>query len=137
MTADRHLYRYAATVTNIYDGDTITVDLDLGLNIHHQDRTVRLWGINTPEVRGPQRPQGLTARDWLRNLITDTDIILRTHKDSTGRYGRLLAEIFHQDDDGQWVNINQALVDSGHAELNTYGDPFTGWATLNEAGETA
>lgn len=126
---DRHLYRYAATVTNVYDGDTITATVDLGLNLHLHDRKIRLWGINTPEVRGPQRPQGLPVADHVRSLIDGAEIIIHTHRDSTGRYGRLLAEVFHHTNDG-WANLNQELVDAGMAELDTYGDPFNGWAEL-------
>ncbi len=126
---DRHLYRYAATVTDVYDGDTITVDLDLGLNIHHRSRRVRLWGIDTPELRGPERPAGLVARDQVRGLISGAEVVLKTHRDSTGRYGRLLAEVFYEAE-GHWVNLNQHLVEAGLAEFNTYGDPFEGWASL-------
>ena len=72
----------------------------------------RLLGINTPEVRGKEREAGLVSRDRLRELIDGKDIIIVTHKDKGGKYGRLLATIFL---DG--VNINQQLVDEGLAEV--------------------
>ena len=133
---DRHLYRYAATVTNVYDGDTITVDLDLGFDIIHHNQKIRLWGINTPEIRGDERPHGLSVRDRLRELLDGQDIVIRTHYDRTGRYGRVLGEVFITRDGG-WVNVNELLVDEGHSEIVTYGDPFNGWATLEPTSDKA
>ena len=49
------MYEYKATVTKVYDGDTITVDFDLGFGILIRKQKIRLLGINTPEVRGPER----------------------------------------------------------------------------------
>lgn len=72
---------------------------------------VRLLGINTPEVRGKERELGLISRDRLRELIDGKDVIIVTHKDKGGKYGRLLATIYL---DG--VNINQQLVDGGFAK---------------------
>ena len=72
----------------------------------------RLLGINTPEARGKEREAGLVSRDRLRELIDGKDIIVATHKDKGGKYGRLLATIFL---DG--VNVNQQLIDEGLAEV--------------------
>lgn len=30
---ERHLYHYRAQVTDVYDGDTCTMDIDLGMGI--------------------------------------------------------------------------------------------------------
>ena len=73
---------------------------------------VRLLGIDTPEVRGPEKLDGLISRDRLRELIDGKDIIIVTHKDRGGKYGRLLATIYL---DG--VDINQQLVDEGLAKV--------------------
>ena len=50
------MYEYKATVTKVYDGDTITVDFDLGFGIILKKQTIRLFGINTPEVREQRKP---------------------------------------------------------------------------------
>tara|TARA_B110000285_G_C14612191_1_gene375423 strand:+ start:181 stop:519 length:339 start_codon:yes stop_codon:yes gene_type:complete len=104
-------YCYKATCTSVYDGDTVTLDISLGFNITMHKQKVRLLGINTPEVRGEEREDGLVSRDRLRELIDGKDVIIATHKDKGGKYGRLLATIYL---DG--VNINQQLVDEGLAE---------------------
>jgi micrococcal nuclease len=88
------------------------LDISLGFNITMHKQKARLLGINTPEVRGKEREAGLVSRDRLRELIDGKDIIIATHKDRGGKYGRLLATIYL---DG--VNINQLLVDEGLAEV--------------------
>ena len=45
-------FHYRATVTSVYDGDTCTVDLDLGLSITLHKQKIRLHRINAPELRG-------------------------------------------------------------------------------------
>ncbi len=63
------LYVYKADVTEVYDADTITADIDLGFHTWRKDEKLRLYGIDAPEVRGKSRPQGLLSRDWLRGQI--------------------------------------------------------------------
>jgi micrococcal nuclease len=105
-------YCYKATCTSVYDGDTVTLDIQLGFNITMHKQKIRLLGINTPEVRGSERADGLVSRDRLRELIEGKEVIIATHKDKGGKYGRLLATIYL---DG--VDINQQLVDEGLAEV--------------------
>ena len=120
------LYFYAAQVTEVYDGDTITVDLDLGLGIWRRDQKIRLWKIDTPEIRGSQREEGLRVRDFVRSLILDKPILLRTildkrGQDRTGKYGRLLGEVLLESQDGQVVNLNELLLEHGMALPMTGG----------------
>ena len=61
-----NLYYYRAVVVSVYDGDTCTVDIDLGLNTWVRGEKLRLYRINAPELRGPERPEGLKSRDFLR-----------------------------------------------------------------------
>tara|TARA_R110000772_G_C13275824_1_gene436652 strand:- start:844 stop:1188 length:345 start_codon:yes stop_codon:yes gene_type:complete len=114
------MYNYNAKVISVYDGDTIRANIDLGFGIHThgnngKGEALRLWGINTPEVRGEERPQGLISRDRLRELILDKNIVVTTIKDSKGKYGRYLAIIYL---DG--VNINEQLVAEGLAVFKEY-----------------
>ncbi len=89
-----YMFVYRAIVTAVYDADTITVDIDLGFHIWARGEKIRLFGINAPEVRGPERPQGLKSRDWLRERILDKEIVLKTHRAAKGKYGRWLGDIF-------------------------------------------
>ena len=111
-----NLYIYRAKVTKVYDGDTCTADIDLGMKTWVHSETLRLNRINTPELRGSEREAGLVARDRLRELILDKEIFLQTIKDKTGKYGRYLAEIWVIDENGGFVNINDQLIAEGLAE---------------------
>jgi len=113
---DEQLYNYRAVVTDVYDGDSITIDIDLGFNNWMKNQKVRLFGINTPEIRGEERPDGLVARDRLRELILDKEIIITSYKDKSGKYGRWLATVFLKQD-GMFENINTLLLAEGLAEV--------------------
>ena len=105
------MYEYSAKVVKVYDGDTITVDVDLGFGVWMHKQKIRLVGINTPEVRGEEREEGLKSRDWLREQILDELITLRTAKDRKGKYGRWLGAVIFNG-----TNINQELISLGLAE---------------------
>ena len=104
------MYEYNAKVTKVYDGDTITVDFDLGFGIILRKQKIRLLGINAPEVRGEQREDGLKTRDELRKRILGKKVVIKTSKDKKGKYGRWLGEVFSKDE-----NINQWLLSEGLA----------------------
>ena len=110
-----NLYYYKANVIKVYDGDTITVDIDLGVGIWLRKQSIRLYGIDAPEVRGSEKIEGKKSRDWLREKILGKEIILKTIKDKTGKYGRLLGEIWFENE-----NINDLLVEVGMAEAAVY-----------------
>jgi micrococcal nuclease len=87
------MYEYKAVVTDVYDGDTITVDIDLGFHIVLHGVKLRLIGINTPEVRGPTKEKGKCVRDWVRDRILGKEVTVKTEK--KGKYGRWLANVYY------------------------------------------
>jgi micrococcal nuclease len=103
-------YSYKATCIKVYDGDTITCNIDCGFKVYLNKTKIRLYGINTPEVRGEEKEKGLISRDRLREKILDKDIVIKTIKDKSGKYGRYLGIIYF---DG--LNINDWLVEEGLA----------------------
>ena len=123
---DDILFVYGIHVESVYDADTITVTVDAGWSWKWEGQKVRLWGINAPEVRGPERPKGIRSRDYLRDLILDKECVMRSYLDRKGRYGRALGIIYVETDDG-WLCVNKELVRRRLARRNTYGDKFTGW----------
>jgi micrococcal nuclease len=106
------MYRYWATITDVYDGDTVTCDIDLGFGITMHKQKVRLYGINTPELRGESFARGHDSRRFLVEILEKVDfrVELLTHKDKKGKYGRWLAEIYIGNE-----NINIIMVEAGHA----------------------
>ncbi len=113
------LFHYQAIVKSVYDGDTCTVDIDLGLNTWIKGEKLRLFGINAPELRGSERPEGLKSRDYLRSLIDGKNILIETYRDKRGKYGRYLAVIYIYRQDA-WLNVNEDLVSNGFAVFKDY-----------------
>lgn len=106
------MYEYRAFVRRVYDGDTVTVDIDLGFDVVLRNQKIRLVRINAPEVRGVQRPEGLKSRDALRAKIGNRWIRIKTEKDKKGKWGRWLGEI--------WLDeecVNDWLLKEGYAEV--------------------
>jgi len=112
-------YTYKAHVTAVYDGDTITADIDLGFHVSVRHEKLRLYGIDAPELRARkghplaqgERAKAIEARDALRQLIRDKDVSLCTIKDKQGKYGRYLAQITTL----EGLDVNAWLVKQGFA----------------------
>jgi micrococcal nuclease len=107
---------YVKEVTNIVDGDTIDVIMDLGFDIHFKSR-VRLAGIDTPESRTrdlDEKKLGLEAKHYLETKINEAEsVVIRTEKsNSSGKFGRVLGWI-HLDHNEK--SVNQEMVEKGYA----------------------
>ncbi|HHZ81244.1 MAG TPA: thermonuclease family protein [Flavobacteriales bacterium] len=120
------MYEYRIkSVDKIVDGDTIDVTIDLGFDILHKTR-VRLYGINTPEVRTrdlEEKKRGLDAKERLTDLLLscfleDHHLVLQTKE--KGKYGRYLgilirrAKVVKEGEEIE-LDLNQQLVLEGHA----------------------
>lgn len=104
------LYHYNAIVTDVYDGDTCTVDIDLGLNTWIRGEKIRLNRINTPEVVGITKSDGIKSRDFLKKKVLGKEIIIQTIKDRKEKYGRYLGEIWITSKNRIQKNINDEMV---------------------------
>jgi micrococcal nuclease len=109
------LYYYKAYVTRVHSGDSCRVDLDLGLGVWTRGLEIRLLRIQAPEIRGESRDAGTAARDYLRSLILDREVLLKTIKDRKGRIRGYLGEMTVVTESGETINVNEALVQAGHA----------------------
>lgn len=114
------LFQYRALVTAVYDGDTCTADIDLGLGIWVRGEKLRLHRINTPELRGVDEARGKAARDHLKLLVEGKTVLLQTIKDRREKYGRYLAEIWLEQPNAAALNVNDTLVATGHARYQVY-----------------
>tara|TARA_R100001086_G_scaffold143168_1_gene75344 strand:- start:9132 stop:9551 length:420 start_codon:yes stop_codon:yes gene_type:complete len=103
------MYEYKCEVTRVVDGDTVDVIIDCGFSILHKAR-VRMYGIDTPESRTrdlDEKARGKLASQYIQDHIDNGDeIIIKTEKDSKGKFGRILGKIFI---DGK--DINQSMID--------------------------
>ena len=94
------MYQYKAIVQKIVDGDTMEIDIDLGLLVWIHSEKVRLYGINTPEVFGVKKgtkewEKGNQASSFVKDVLKEKDeIIVETIKDKKEKYGRYLALVY-------------------------------------------
>lgn len=119
LTKFEPAYIYKATVLEVHDGDTFTCDIDCGFNMVFRNRQIRMFGINAPELKMPDRktnnPLGIAAAKYLRDMIAGKEVLLATFKDKTEKYGRLLAAVYIKSDSKTILNVNDEMVKLGHA----------------------
>lgn len=119
MNKKSKLYNYEVYVKDVYDGDTITVDIFLGFNVVLSNIKVRLIGIDTPEIRTKdkdEKEKGLATRDWLRERILGKKVLLHTKE--RGKFGRWLGMIWELDQDKPLFenSYNKQLINEGLAK---------------------
>ena len=100
-----------AVVTNVVDGDTLDLDIDLGFGIW-ASRRVRVLGVNAPEMTGKSRCAGQRAKCWVQRWVGESKgfVTVRTHLDKTDSFGRVLAEIWNGSQ-----SLGRELIASGNA----------------------
>jgi micrococcal nuclease len=133
------------TVTRVVDGDTVKVEFDNGI-----EDTVRLLGVDTPEVHSENTPDefvgvpdteagrqclrgyGERASTFAKETLEGETVTLQFDPDSDrrGYYGRLLGYLVV---DGQ--NFNYRLVAEGHARV--YDSTFSLKSAFFEAEASA
>lgn len=102
-------------IISVYDGDTFRANLTSpkGLSdIISKNISIRLLGIDTPEIRGSSRRLTALAKKakyHTENRLKNADVIILTNV-KRGMYFRILAIVIV---DG--VNLNQELIDKGYA----------------------
>lgn len=102
-------YTYDAVVRAVHDGDTVTLDVDLGFDTWIHGLKVRLYGINAPELN---TPEGKKAQTFLAGLLLiGSKVVIGTVKDKQEKYGRYLGTIIAKD-----TNVNDHLVKNGYAK---------------------
>jgi micrococcal nuclease len=87
------------------------VTLDLGFDVKLHKQRCRLAGIDTPESRTrnlEEKKLGLAAKDRLIELCTGN---IKIQSFGKGKYGRILAIPYTENDD----DMCQKLIQEGHA----------------------
>ena len=104
------MYEYRAIITKVYDGDTLTAEVDLGFKLWAKKIKLRLAGIDTPEIRTKNQNEkvlALKARDRVRELCLGKEVTITTH--GKGKYGRWLATVYIMED----VDLSICLISEG------------------------
>ena len=115
------------TVKKVFDGDTILLN---------NGQKVRLLGINTPEVAGPNKDSevgGEAAKSWLKKALEHRKVRLEVDVEKLDKYQRTLAHVFTEDKQ----HINLALVKQGLAVVNIYPPTLKYVDTLLSAQQVA
>jgi micrococcal nuclease len=102
------MYEYNCEILRVVDGDTVDVSIDLGFDISYKSR-VRLYGIDTPESRTrdkDEKARGLMSKEYLIDELSKGQVVIKTHKDKKGKFGRVLGEMYVGDS-----NVNMMMVD--------------------------
>ena len=118
--AAREHVRPTATVTFVYDGDTVKLS---------NGEKVRLLGIDTPEARENDKllrdakwsgrdpwdiiEDGKKATEFTRALLDGQKVQLEYDVETRDKYGRLLAYLYLED--GTFVNAE--IIKAGYAEV--------------------
>ena len=112
------MFEYSCKLIKVIDGDTIDIDIDLGFGVWLRNQRIRMYGIDTPESRTrdlEEKKYGLAAKKFLTGMLDDKGgIILKTHKDATGKFGRILGELWRTTDYAD-KSINDYMVEKHHA----------------------
>ena len=120
IMSENSLYHYRAIHRRTIDGDSLKLDIDLGMGVWLHNQSIRLLGINTPELRSidpDEKHRAYRARDFVQDILTGCEsITIKTHKDKTGKYGRWLAVVYINDNE----NLNKMLIDAGLASVANY-----------------
>jgi len=83
---------YTATVTRVIDGDTLVLLAHVGLGVH-REVTVRLTGIDTPELKLDQLPSGRLAKAFAESWVERHENAVTLLDKGLGKYGRTLGII--------------------------------------------
>lgn len=107
-------YHYSAKIIDIYDGDTLRADIDLGFGVVLKNQTFRFFGINAPEIHGDTKTAGVKTTTYVQETLADKEVIIMSLKDEKEKFGRWLGRIYYHNGE-DWVNLNQELIDRGLA----------------------
>lgn len=103
-------YTYYAICIDVHDGDTVTLNVDLGMSVTMREQRIRLEGVMAPELREQHGPE---AAQYLRGLLHAAKVLVSTKKekqdkDRREKYGRWLGTIYRVDA-GQLINVNEEM----------------------------
>ena len=115
-------YIYRAKLDRVVDGDTVDALIDVGFDIWVKKR-IRFMGLDAWESRTrdlEEKKLGLAAKSRVIELLEKTSSkpgYFRLKSHGVGKYGRVLGELFVEDNDGKQWNVNETLIAEGHAYI--------------------
>ena len=113
---------YLLTSVSVYDGDTVTADVHLGLDVVLRGQRIRLAGLDaweitrarrTVEITDEELVKGQQARDGLRELLGAGAAYLVPEARGKDPYGRLLGRLVVGTERGP-IDVAQQMRFRGH-----------------------
>jgi micrococcal nuclease len=113
-------------VDRVVDGDTV------GVIVEGESVSVRMIGINTPETVKPDWPVecfGPESSAFATDALTGRTVTLEFDETQgqTDQYGRLLAYVWREGDDGSLRLFNLESIAGGYAYERQYGPVPYAW----------
>lgn len=106
MATQRMYGPYPAAVLKVYDGDTMTLQVDLGFNVGIKMRC-RIWGINAPEMK---TDEGVAAQAYAAEICPVGGVVtVMSH--GWDKYARFDGQVTLPD--GR--DFGPAMIEAGHA----------------------
>ena len=114
---------FLCKIVDIYDGDTVKVVFYLEDRLYKWN--VRLFGINTPEMRPSRlipnrksiKEKAIQSRDYLSSLFQKKNNLVFIKCGDFDKYGRLLGTFFLEKDSEDFHNsINNTMIIDGYAK---------------------
>lgn len=108
-------------VDRVIDGDSLEVDIDLGMGTAKIQQSIRLLGVDTHEIHfvdhdSEEYQKGMTERRFVEHWIREREsnkwpLHVTIPKEEKGKYGRWLG-IIKEDKRDKWdSSLNKAILD--------------------------
>ena len=110
------LFKGILKLKRVKDGDTVVGDVYAGW--HDQmflDVVIRVLGIDTPEIRGAERLEGLKSKKYVEDVLLPYKDFLIVQWRGLDGFGRILGYIWYPKDEG-WVNLSEDLLSKNLAK---------------------
>ncbi len=115
-------------VVRVIDGDTFVINID------GEEDTIRLIGIDSPEVETPYTKYecfGREASEFAKTLLKGKLVRIETDSTQSTRdsYNRILAYVYFEDG----TLVNKYLIEEGYAHEYTFRAPYEKQVEFNQA----
>ncbi len=142
---ENQLYNYKATVNKVIDGDTLVLNIDLGMGISNNNVKCRLLDIDTPELKPTNKKyleHGIMDEQLIeaykqqeiklakevskrvRVLVQDKTIMISTVKDKSDQFNRYLVKVLYWSG-SEWIDLSEYLLKEGLASRWADGKFFS------------
>ena len=110
---DEYEYFYYAHMSDLYNGNTFAVTIDMGIEVYLYDQKIRILDIDVPLFMGVDTEAAMRAKNFTAmNLHNKRLTLCIVGKDEDDRW------LAHVNVDG--VNFSKMMVDSGYAVWKEY-----------------